>query len=293
MVEYLAHHGVKGQKWGQRQYQNSDGSLTPAGRLHYGVGVARQSVGKVAGGVKEAIRKKVAPTNAELNVQIRKQKSKNLNKQKRRELRDLKKGIDVDASSSSTKKVKGQHKRFIEMSDKDITDRINRLQNEIKLADLERTKSMGPGRRMVDEALRKAGSQALTNVMSKVFTEAGMRALSEVGKSVQSKSEDKKKTYESQLAEKKAKKALQDWNNEHPEGLSKLKPSSKRAVKEAKVAKDKEAADRRLQDEAKLAKGRQELERRAKVYKGNDISIADIAKRMNLTESQVKDLLYE
>lgn len=32
---YLAHHGVKGQKWGVRRYQNQDGSLTPEGRLRY------------------------------------------------------------------------------------------------------------------------------------------------------------------------------------------------------------------------------------------------------------------
>jgi hypothetical protein len=29
---YLAHHGIKGQKWGIRRYQNPDGSLTDAGR---------------------------------------------------------------------------------------------------------------------------------------------------------------------------------------------------------------------------------------------------------------------
>ena len=34
----LYHYGVKGQKWGVRRYQNSDGSLTPAGRRRYGVG---------------------------------------------------------------------------------------------------------------------------------------------------------------------------------------------------------------------------------------------------------------
>lgn len=30
--DYLCHHGVKGQKWGVRRYQNADGSLTNAGK---------------------------------------------------------------------------------------------------------------------------------------------------------------------------------------------------------------------------------------------------------------------
>ena len=32
----LYHHGIKGQKWGVRRYQNKDGSLTPAGKKRYG-----------------------------------------------------------------------------------------------------------------------------------------------------------------------------------------------------------------------------------------------------------------
>lgn len=39
---YLQHHGVKGQKHGNRRYQNPDGSLTPEGREHYGVKNERQ-----------------------------------------------------------------------------------------------------------------------------------------------------------------------------------------------------------------------------------------------------------
>ena len=32
MENELYHHGVKGQKWGVRRYQNADGSLTYAGK---------------------------------------------------------------------------------------------------------------------------------------------------------------------------------------------------------------------------------------------------------------------
>ena len=32
--DYLMHHGVKGQRWGVRRYQNEDGSLTPKGQKH-------------------------------------------------------------------------------------------------------------------------------------------------------------------------------------------------------------------------------------------------------------------
>lgn len=40
--DFLCHHGVKDQKHGVRRWQYPDGSLTPEGRIHYGVGPARE-----------------------------------------------------------------------------------------------------------------------------------------------------------------------------------------------------------------------------------------------------------
>lgn len=48
-ISYLAHHGIEGQKWGVRRYQNPDGSLTPEGRRRYGVSGSVDELWKRAG----------------------------------------------------------------------------------------------------------------------------------------------------------------------------------------------------------------------------------------------------
>ena len=39
----LQHHGIKGQKWGVRRYQNEDGTLTESGKKHYSIVSDRRS----------------------------------------------------------------------------------------------------------------------------------------------------------------------------------------------------------------------------------------------------------
>lgn len=65
--EYLAHDGVKNMKWGVRRWQNPDGTLTPAGKVHYaemyGWGKNAQDAGNVANKGNEAGKSAISTPN--------------------------------------------------------------------------------------------------------------------------------------------------------------------------------------------------------------------------------------
>lgn len=46
MSNELQHHGIKGQKWGVRRFQNTDGSLTAEGKKRYSVNDYQQAIDK-------------------------------------------------------------------------------------------------------------------------------------------------------------------------------------------------------------------------------------------------------
>lgn len=98
----LFHHGVKGQKWGVRRYQNTDGSLTPAGKKRYSSREER----KAKSAQKKEIRKQYRTSKADARARYENAK--------------LKADIDYENAMSAKKKAM-----------KDVTDEYNRNQSFI------------------------------------------------------------------------------------------------------------------------------------------------------------------
>lgn len=59
-TNYLQHHGIKGQKWGIRRFQNKDGTLNAAGKKRYGYGHAASQLSKYGNRARNAHVNKIA-----------------------------------------------------------------------------------------------------------------------------------------------------------------------------------------------------------------------------------------
>ena len=94
----LRHHGIKGQKWGVRRFQNKDGSLTADGKKRYGADDYKNTLDKVksAGKIVD----------------------------------EVKKYNDSTQKSSDPNMERRIRKSITELSDKELQQRVNRLNME-------------------------------------------------------------------------------------------------------------------------------------------------------------------
>lgn len=127
----LMHFGIKGMHWGQRRYQNDDGSLTPAGEARYG---------KKPGFLARRKAKKEAKVKAAKMAKLREAR-----KQKAERL--------YNEPNSLTRRL----------SDKELSKRIKRLENEKKYKEL-KEEVRTPVQKKVNEALTNVGSKLLADV---------------------------------------------------------------------------------------------------------------------------------
>lgn len=103
--EYLAHYGILGMRWGVRRFQNTDGSLTSAGRNRYGIGEARRAVSEwVSTKKKERTRAKALKKAAK----VRKEKAKEKEKADREQQKIDKLRRETDALNAKTALIRAK-----------------------------------------------------------------------------------------------------------------------------------------------------------------------------------------
>lgn len=130
----LYHHGIKGQKWGVRRFQNLDRTLTALGKIRYGAGKVAETAGKAAKATGKTVAKvaKSVKDNA-----VTRYKRKHINAMTDQELREYTNRLNMEAAYKEAKKrnrgpVKKVVGDILQKAGNKIVDRaLNELTNKI------------------------------------------------------------------------------------------------------------------------------------------------------------------
>lgn len=151
----LYHHGIKGMKWGVRRYQNSDGSLTPAGKKRYDRDVKENEAKK------KENRIKIDGPDAKRWVKEDIVRSK--------KLVDTTGEVVSKTYKSIDSKKKKQPMDLSKMTDQQLRDRINRANLEKQYVDMFAPEQISRGREYAKKTLEIGG-----NVIAATSTALGI-----------------------------------------------------------------------------------------------------------------------
>lgn len=141
----LYHHGVKGMKWGVRRYQNSDGSLTSAGKKRYDRD-QRENAGKKKGD-------KVGAADPNRWVREDLERSRSVANEGANLSNKLR-----DANRNSMRNQKRSRMDLSKMSDNELRQKINRELLERQYNDVFNPAKVSKGREVADRVLDSAGT---------------------------------------------------------------------------------------------------------------------------------------
>lgn len=222
----LYHHGILGQKWGIRRYQNKDGSLTKAGIKRYGTVANLNKVKKAEAKAKsDAIK---AKTKANTDAEILKIKQKY--------------GIDK-TEKAKTESTKPKTKSISEMSDDEIRAKINRIQLENQLKSLQ-PKQISKGEKFAKAlsdvalpALKNAARDSLEKYLKKTLNKA-LGVDEQTYEDISKKLEKEAKDIGNKLKIETSKRTLKKYAEEDA-AAKKAEEEAKKAAKDAKKSETK------------------------------------------------------
>ena len=155
----LYHHGVKGMKWGVRRYQNSDGSLTSAGKKRY----ARDAREKEFSNYDASTGKyyKTSKKNGRTDLEADSNRYVKEDLSRARKLTDEASGLTRNLKTANDQSIRNKSKTRMDLSnmtDQELRNRINRELLERQYNDVFNPPTVSKGRQYAGRVLETTGT---------------------------------------------------------------------------------------------------------------------------------------
>ena len=159
----LYHHGIKGQKWGVRRYQNEDGTLTDAGAKRYARDAIEQGYDRYDSQSGTYYKTSKKNGRSDLKVDASRYAKEDTERTKKlvdstRQMNENLKNANQNSINQANRRNKKNRMDLSSMTDQELRQQINRELLERQYNDVFNEKKVSRGREFATSVLNTTGS---------------------------------------------------------------------------------------------------------------------------------------